>query len=182
MAESIAPCFLVAVPQLSDPNFRHSVVLLLRHEDDGTLGIVINRETPLLLRELCDDHEIPYSGDPSKRVRQGGPVQPQQGFVLFGEEHADIEGQAIQDGLRFSAFTSTLGNLCHKPGYRFQCYAGYAGWGPGQLERELVEGSWIVTPSDPKSVLDADPKAIWLEVLRANGIDPAAIVPGGGRS
>ena len=176
----LAPSFLIAVPQLLDPNFRQAVVLLLQQGGEGALGIVINRESSLLLRELCNDHEMAYGGDPEKRVRFGGPVQPEQGLVLFGSEHADPEGRSVTDDLRVSASTGTLSRLCVLPVGRFHCYSGYAGWGPGQLEREITEGSWIVAPPDARLVLDSPPDEIWLRALRANGLDPAAIVPGGG--
>ena len=178
MADDIAPGFLVAVPQLGDPNFKQSVVLLLQQSDEGALGIVINRETSLLLKDLCRDHDIPYAGDPGKRVRQGGPVQPEQGMVVFGDEHTDPEGRRVARGLQVSASTGTLSRLCNLPGGRFHCYSGYAGWAPGQLEREITEGSWIVIPVNAKVILDASPNDMWVKVLRDNGIDPSAIVPG----
>jgi len=179
MSDSIAPGFLIAVPQLLDPNFKQSVVLLLRQDDEGALGIVVNRETSLLLRDLCRDHDIPYSGDPDKRIRLGGPVQPEQGFVLYGPEHGDPEGREIQPGLHFSTSTSTLARLCALANGRFQCYSGYAGWGPKQLEREITEGTWILAPSDVALVLDQDPDEMWRGALNSIGIDPASIVPGG---
>jgi putative transcriptional regulator len=175
----LAPGFLIAVPQLLDPNFRQSVVLLLQQDTDGALGVVINRETELLLRDLCRDHEITYSGDPSKKVRVGGPVQPEQGLVMYGPEHDDPEGRVVVEGLHVSASTGTLGRLCSRPSGRFQCYSGYAGWAPGQLEREIAEGAWIIAPASAKLVLDHPPDDIWVRALLDNGIDPAAIVPGG---
>ncbi len=178
MESTLAPSFLIAVPQLADPNFRQSVVLLMQQSDDGALGVVINRESSLLLQELCRDHQIAYGGDPGKRVRVGGPVQPEQGLVLFGSEHPDPEGRPVTEGLRVSASTGTLSRLCTLVAGRFQCYSGYAGWGPGQLEREITDGSWIVTPADPILVLDSPPDEIWIRALRAAGIDPAALVPG----
>ncbi len=182
MLDDIAPGFLIAVPQLMDPNFRQAVVLLLRQDDEGALGIVVNRDTSLLLRDLCRDHEIPYSGNPDKRVRLGGPVQPEQGFVLYAPDHADPEGREVQEGLHFSTSTGTLSRLCALPVGRFHCYSGYSGWGPGQIEREISEGAWILSPSDPAIVLDRDPSEMWRASLSAIGIDPAAIVPGGGES
>jgi len=178
MKDRLAPGFLIAVPQLLDPNFRKSVVLLLQQSDEGALGIVINHESPLLLKDLCDDHEIRYAGDPGKRVRKGGPVQPEQGLVLYSDEHTDPEGQVVVDGLHVSASRSTLARLCKLSSGRFHCYSGFAGWGPGQLEREIGEGSWILAPADPILVLDHEPEQIWLDSLNALGIDPAAIVPG----
>jgi putative transcriptional regulator len=182
VATSLAPGLLVAVPQLADPNFRQSVVLLLQQGDDGALGIVINRESPMLLRELCRDHSIPYAGDPDKRVRFGGPVQPEQGLVLYLGSDDDPDGRAIVDGLQVSASTGTLTRLCREARTRFHCYAGYAGWAPGQLEREIAEGSWILAPAAPRFVFDLPVEEVWERVLRDNGIDPARIVPGGGEN
>jgi len=180
MSGPLAPGFLVAVPHLRDPNFRLSVVLLLEQNDEGALGVVVNHESPLLLSQLCADHDIPYAGDPEKRIRTGGPVQPEQGLVLYGEEHDDPEGRPILDGLWVSASRGTLGRLCNRDDGRFHCFAGYAGWGPGQLEREIGEGSWILAPVDPQLVLDSPPETMWDLCLRSLGIDPALLVPGGG--
>ena len=81
MSDSLAPGFLIALPHLRDANFRQSVVLLLRQDDEGAMGVVINQECPMLLKDLCNDHSIPYAGDEAKYVRRGGPVQPEQGLV-----------------------------------------------------------------------------------------------------
>ena len=177
---SLAPSLLVAVPQLVDPNFRKSVVLLLQQTNEGALGVVVNHESPLLLSDLCRDHEISYRGDPEKRVRRGGPVQPEHGLVIYGPEYDDPEGRAVSDGLYVSASRATLGRLCNLPDVRFHCYAGYAGWGPEQLEREIKDGSWILAPVDPILVLDSPPEEVWRKSLHAVGIDPTALVSGGG--
>ena len=176
----LAPGFFVAVPFLADPNFAHRVVLLLEQNDDGAIGVIVNADSPLTLAELCNDHELPYQGDPEKKVRDGGPVQPEQGLVLFGAEHRDEESKEIIDGLYVSASKDTLGRLCGLDEGRFHIYSGYAGWGPGQLEREIGEGTWIIVPPDAETVLDTPPDQIWERVLRRAGIDPASIVPGGG--
>lgn len=179
MPETLAPTFLIAVPQLLDPNFRQSVVLLLQQTEDGALGVVVNRESALRLEDLCKDHEIRYAGPSVKRVRFGGPVQPQQGIVLYSTEVEDPEGRIVIRGLQVSASTETLSRLCAGVSSRFHCYAGYAGWAPGQLEREIAEGSWIIVPADAALILDAPPEEIWERALRANGIDPALLVAGG---
>lgn len=178
-ADTLAPGFLIAVPHLMDPNFRQSVVLLLQQSEEGAMGVVINHESPLLLRDLCRDHKIDYAGDPAKCVRRGGPVQPEQGLVLYSGEHHDPEGRAVLDGLHVSASRGTLARLCHLSGGRFQCFSGYAGWGPGQLEREISEGAWIISPVQPELVLETEPTEVWTASLQSMGIDPAAIVPGG---
>jgi putative transcriptional regulator len=144
------------------------------------MGVVINRESPILLKDLCADHEIEYAGDDSKHVRAGGPVQPEHGLVLYGTEHDDPEGERVIDGLNVSASRGTLSRLCTLESGRFHCYSGYAGWGPGQLERELGEGSWLTCPADPILVLETPPDQVWERTLRAMGIDPASLVSGGG--
>lgn len=180
MSTRLAPGLLVAVPQLADPNFRHSVVLLLQQNAAGALGVIVNRESPLLLSDLCRDHEIAYSGRRDKRLRSGGPVHPDQGLVLYGDEHSDPDGHEVVRGLHVSASRQTLTRLCDLPSGRFHCYTGYAGWGPRQLEGEISEGSWILAPADPILVLDAPTEHVWKRSLASVGIDPAVLVPGGG--
>lgn len=180
VSSRLAPGLLIAVPQLLDPNFRQSVVLLLEKNDDGALGVIVNQESTLLLSDLCQDHSIPYAGAPGKRVRTGGPVHPDQGLVLYGAEHEDPEGREVVDGLCVSASRETLTRLCDRPDGRFHCYSGYAGWGPEQLDREISEGSWIVAPADAGLVLDAPTDEVWVRGMASVGIDPAALVPGGG--
>jgi putative transcriptional regulator len=179
MSDSLAPGLLVAVPQLVDPNFKQSVIFLLEATEEGAFGVVVNRESSILLSDLCGDHEIEYSGKTPKHVRRGGPVQPEQGIVVYGIEHEDPEGREVCDGLFVSASRGTLSRLCELDEGRFHCYAGYAGWGPGQLEQEIEEGSWIYAPADAQSVLDLDPDEMWDAVLRAQGIEPGALASSG---
>ena len=133
----------------------------------------------MLLSDLCSDHRIPYAGTADKRVRRGGPVQPEQGIVIYGDEHPDPEGREVCNGLHVSASRGTLSRLCDIAHGRFHCYSGYAGWGPGQLEKEIETGSWVHAPADAGSVLDTDPEQMWTHVLRGQGIEPGALVPGG---
>jgi putative transcriptional regulator len=182
MSDPLAPGFLIAVPQLMDPNFRQSVVLLLQRNEEGAMGVVINHESELLLKELCKDHEIPYAGEAGKRVRRGGPVSPEQGLVLYGDGINDPEGRRVVDGLHVSASRGTLTRLCDQARESFECFSGYAGWGPGQLEREISAGSWIIGGVDPRLVFEQKPSSVWLRSLEALGIDPAALVTSGGGS
>jgi len=183
MSEFNSPHCLIAVPQLDDPNFHRSVVVLLEQGDGGALGVIVNRDTNLLLTDLCKDHAIDYAGDPHKCVRRGGPVQPEQGIVIYGAEHQDPEGRPISPALHVSASTGTLTRLCGLTGgVRFHCLSGYSGWAPGQLEREIDEGSWIVIPVDVRLILDVSPEQMWERALRDAGIDPGAVVPGTGQA
>lgn len=182
MADALAPGFLIAFPHLLDPNFQQSVVLLLEHQGEGAMGVVVNRESPLLLSDLCRDHKIPYAGDAEQKVRRGGPVQPEQGIVLFGPEHASEGDDQVVEGLHVSTSRDTLRRLCNLEGGEFHCYAGYAGWAPGQLENEISAGSWLTATVDPAIVLATPPTEMWMRCLQQLGIDPALLVPGGGVS
>ena len=179
MTEQLAPGFLIALPHLRDDNFRHAVVLLLQQDDEGAMGVVVNQESSMLLKDLCQDHSLPYSGDGDKLVRRGGPVQPEQGLVLYGPEHDDPDGETVVDGLHVSTARETLGRLCSLSRGRFHCYSGYAGWGPGQLEREIGDGTWLISDADPQLVLESPPGDMWNRSVRAMGIDPASFVSGG---
>lgn len=178
MASLVAPGLLFAVPQLLDPNFLRSVVLLVEHTDAGAFGLVLNHETTIRLAAVCEEQQIAYEGGAGKRVRRGGPVRPGQGFVLYAPGAPDLAGHQVVEGLHFSLSRETLALLCSRPEARFECYLGYAGWGPGQLAKEIEEGAWVTGPVDAALVLEAAPAVMWEKGLRANGIDPALLVPG----
>jgi len=153
--------------------------LLLQQGEEGAMGVVVNRISPLLVSDLCRDHELEYAGKEEKRVRAGGPVSPEHGLVLYGAEHEGLDGQQVVGDLHVSASKESLAALCSLRSGRFHCFSGHAGWGPGQLEREIGEGTWVVSPASPKTVLDTPPEEVWNEALRTLGIDPTAMVPGG---
>ncbi|MDH3628145.1 MAG: YqgE/AlgH family protein [Acidobacteriota bacterium] len=174
---TLAPGLLIAAPHLMDPSFRRAVVLLLENNEEGALGVVVNHESELKLADLCRDQGIPYHGPSQKRVRSGGPVQPDHGLVLFGDETEDEDAQAVMDGLQFSASRDTLRRLCGVQQRHYHCFAGYSGWGAGQLEQEISAGSWVIAPADPRAILDTAPARLWEASFRDLGIDPAAMVP-----
>ena len=157
---------LVAGPALLDPNFRRTVVLLGEHGEDGAMGLVLNRVSDVTvadavppIADLVDDGEL---------VHVGGPVQPQAVVVLadFVEPHR--AGALVLDTIGFLPGDvddeTDLGEL-----RTVRVYAGYTGWGPGQLEDELDEQSWVVLPARAADVFTAAPDALWSEVLRRHG-------------
>jgi putative transcriptional regulator len=181
--KSLAGHLLIAMPNLADPNFWQSVVLLGVHSDDeGAFGLVINRSLEVDLNEILEElgEEAGFSGLP--QVLGGGPVQPSHGFVLFERgEHAVAEGDiAISDSLVVSGNTETLTRLTRGTGSsRFFLLLGYAGWYPGQLEREIEENSWVVAPLDTSIVFDVPVGKRWAAALRSIGIDPGTLVDAG---
>jgi putative transcriptional regulator len=182
-----APGLVVAMPQLADPNFRRSVVLLLNHGAEGSLGLVINRPSPISVAELCRSQDLPYRGSETARMMIGGPVEIDHHLlVLHGEEPCFPVGSEseveIAEGVRLVTALPGLAQLAERSSARFRCYAGYAGWGPGQLEGELEQGAWVPLPSDPQLVFAADASMVWERALREGGIDPITLVPGGASS
>jgi len=178
VAESLAPTFLVAMPQLLDPNFRRTVVLLVHHDADGTFGVVLNRPTELTAIDLCTTLRIGWRGEPEKEIGWGGPVQPQTGWMLFGEEALVGSGDVkpAGDGIGFAGSLDVLRRLAEDPPEELQLLLGYAGWGPGQLESELAEGAWLLAPVSREVVFEVEPAAMWEHVVRSLGIEPSTLV------
>jgi putative transcriptional regulator len=156
---------LIAGPSLVDPNFWRTVVLVGEHSDEGALGVVLNRpsETPVgeAVPELAD------LADQMGTVHVGGPVQSSAVVVLADFENPEEAGSLVVDSIGFLSTEvdpESLGEV-----RRARVYVGYAGWGPGQLDGELEEGSWIVEPALAEDVFTSDPDGLWSNVLRRKG-------------
>ena len=178
-SDSLAPGLLVAMPQLLDPNFHRTVVLLVHHDEEGTFGVVVNRTTEITADRLCESIEIDWAGDPEAEIHWGGPVQPQTGWVLFDERRSLVgseEVRTLTDGISFAGSLDVLRQVASAPPERMRVMLGYAGWAPGQLEAELREGAWLVAPLDEDVVFDVDPDAMWDHVVRSLGIEPATLI------
>ncbi|MEV0604344.1 YqgE/AlgH family protein [Streptomyces sp. NPDC050315] len=184
---SLTGRLLVATPALSDPNFDRAVVLLLDHDEEGSLGVVLNRPTPVGVADILRPW-AELAGEPGV-VFQGGPVSLDSALgvaVVPGEagEHAaapaadgDAADGADTDGdgpLGWRRVHGAIGlvdleappELLSAELGSLRIFAGYAGWGPGQLEEELVEGAWYVVESEPGDVSSPSPEHLWRAVLR----------------
>lgn len=177
----IAPGFLIAVPQLADPNFERAVVLMLEHSASGAMGLVINRPAGITLGEVARSHEIAAAAQlEDAPVFVGGPVEPERGFVLHARNDLPEHVQLFE-GMHLSGSMESLKILLEQGSSEsFRLCLGYAGWGPGQLEQELREGSWLTAEAVPRHVLETPPDQAWEAILRSMGIDPAMLVQGGG--
>jgi putative transcriptional regulator len=157
---------LVAGPALHDPNFRRTVVLLGEHGDDGAMGLVLNRVSTVTVERAVP----PIAGlvDDAELVYLGGPVQPQAVVVLADFVDPGRAGALVLDTIGFLPAevedVSELGELRNA-----RVFAGYAGWGPGQLESEIAEQSWVVLPGRASDVFTDAPEMLWAEVLRRHG-------------
>lgn len=181
--DDLAPGLLIAMPQLVDPNFTRSVVLMIEHGDDGSLGLVVNQPHPILARHLLDDLSMPWAGDPEALVWSGGPVQRNTGWVLYAPDGAVVEDEAtlrLAPGLALSRSPERLRALAAQPPDRMRLLLGYSGWGPGQLAREMALGSWLHADLDPDIVFTEDADEMWTLAVRSIGIDPDTVIQGRG--
>lgn len=161
--------FLVASPSLRDPNFRQAVVLLCEHGAEGALGVVVNRPTGMLITEALP--QIPVLEGQRHVLFAGGPVQPNQVLVLYRLTERPTDTHHVVDGIYLGGDLSTVERVLTAPSGPdvFRAYAGYSGWGPGQLEQEMKTGSWIIVPADPTVVFQQDPARAWGDILRSLG-------------
>lgn len=171
------------MPQLVDPNFRRGVVLLVHHDEAGSFGVVVNRTAPITADQLCRSIGIEWRGDSDQPVHWGGPVQPEMGWVLFDEllgEEGSEDVQQLCAGLCFAGSLEVLRRVARRPPLRMRMMLGYAGWGPGQLEEELVASAWLVAPLDGRTLFQVAPPDLWEHVVRSLGVEPATLVSGQG--
>lgn len=174
----VAPVMLLAMPQVADPFFKKSVVLLLAHQEEGSFGFIVNRATELKIAEILRDLEIEWRGDPAAQARFGGPVQPQVGTVLFagGERLPGLPGATeILPGIRLSQNLSELARLAARPPERLRLLLGYAGWGAGQLVSEIVRNDWLTAPVDDELIFGEPGEPTWERALRSVGVDPETL-------
>ncbi len=179
---SIAPGLLLAMPQLPDPNFSRSVVLMVDHNPEGSWGMVLNRPSELPIREVLDQLEVDWRGDPDAVVWQGGPVEPLRGCLLHEPlaEGIDPEPRLIVEGIALSTAPNQLEVLAARPPVRLRFLLGYAGWGALQLEHELAEGSWLLAPASAELVFATPAADLWEAAIQSLGIDPSSLVPATG--
>jgi putative transcriptional regulator len=151
--------FLVAKPSLLDPNFRQTVVLLVQHSEEGAFGLVVNRPVPV--------KDLPYP------IFAGGPCEAQGLFLLHGHpDWAKGQGPAkkaateIAPGIFLgdSSLTDLMKSLPKDKMKRVRMFAGYAGWGPGQLEGELAQGAWALSAADGQTLFETAAKDLWLHL------------------
>lgn len=174
MHDTFTTALLLSMPQLQDPNFARTVVLLCEYSADGAFGLVLNRPTTVAASEMVrleppvvDGNEMP--------LWIGGPVEPQRGWILVGDEPR-VEFKTIRDGLYLSTSPLLLREvLAARPAPRARVLAGYAGWAPGQLDEELAESAWLMAGVDLDIVFDVAADAMWETAVRRLGADPSAL-------
>lgn len=152
--------FLVASPSLNDPNFRQTVVLVLEHGPEGTLGVILNRTTDVLLSEALPD--VRALKGTTHRLFAGGPVQPNIMLLLSRLKEPQPNMRPVFDSVYVGGNPDVLERVLRQagPAARFRAFAGYAGWAPGQLGFEMLQGSWAVLPPED-NFFEKDPASLW---------------------
>lgn len=171
---SSAPLLLLSMPQMADPNFARTVVLLCEYTEQGAFGLVVNRQMSEPACTLVRT-EPPIDVDPDLRLWVGGPVDPQRTWILMSEAQGpDDEQREICPGVLLSvSHELTLQLLQEPPSGRARVIVGYAGWGPGQLESEIAASGWLTMDVDPGLIFSVPPELMWETAIRRLGTDPA---------
>jgi putative transcriptional regulator len=174
-SDSIAPALLLSMPQLSDPNFKQTVVLLCQHEPEGAWGLVLNRPTGRSAA-VAVQLDPPVGVDNGLELWFGGPVEPQRGCLLLGDAIDEAESLQLSEGLYISGSPTLLRRLMEGPVRpRTRLLMGYAGWGPGQLDEELKQSAWLISEVATDLIFDSPAAGMWEAAIRRLGADPGTL-------
>jgi putative transcriptional regulator len=173
---TLANQLLIASPALADPNFSRSVALVCQHDEEGAMGVVVNRASEYTLGEVFRQMGIDSddAGLKARPVLAGGPVHPERGFVIHDGAREWDSSLAIADGLYVTTSRDVLEAMARGDGPASATVAlGCAGWGAGQLEHELVENSWLTVPADAEVLFTLPLEARWQAAAGRIGVDLA---------
>ena len=165
---------LIAMPAMADPNFSHSVTLMCQHNEEGAIGITINRLSGFTLGEILSQLNIPCEHEKiaSMLVLEGGPVSPDHGFVLHPPEDGFESSIRINDDIMVTTSRDILAAIATGNGpEQFLVALGYAGWGIGQLESEMRENAWLSVPADKAVLFDSPLQSRWEKAVGKLGIN-----------
>lgn len=182
---SLTNQLLIAMPGMQDPNFSTTVTLICEHNDEGALGIVINRPLELKLSGLFEQLDVddpdPVAAD--SPVMMGGPVGPERGFVLHNPASEFENTLAVSDDIHLTFSRDVIDEMAAGTGPNKSLVAlGYAGWHPGQLEDEMLANSWLSVPASTDIVFDLPFDDRWASAARKIGIDISQISPDAGHA
>lgn len=177
--------FLVAMPSLLDDNFHRSVALVCEHNAEGAIGIVINRPTDMPLTEMLDQMGIDHDqiSDASACVYWGGPVQPERGFVIHRAPGEWDSTMKINEDLFITTSRDVLRAIgTGESPSDYIVALGYAGWGAGQLEEEMLKNAWLNTPIDQQILFTTRPAKRWAAATQLLGVSVTQLSAESGRA
>ena len=171
--------FLVAEEQVLDPSFARSVVLLIAYGPDGAMGVIVNRPAAVTLAEVLPS--LPSLAERSDRIYFGGPVERDALLLLVRSDEPPDELEPVFGDVYAGSSARTLARLIGA-GYderRLRGYAGYAGWGPGQLDNEVARGDWSIVPAAASQIFDPNPDGLWKRLIERRRLRFARLGPSG---
>ncbi len=185
MEGTLANHLLIAMPGMEDPNFSSTVTLICEHNDDGALGIVINRPLTLKLGGLFEQLELKEADAEAADhpVLMGGPVGPERGFVLHHPSGSFENSLAVSSDIHLTLSRDVIDAMAAGSGPEKTLVAlGYAGWQAGQLEEEMLANSWLTVPATPEIVFDLPFGERWSAAAQTLGIDISQMAPDAGHA
>lgn len=176
--------FLIAMPGLADPKFSRSLTYICDHSDEGAMGVVVNQTLDIDLSEVYKQLKLPQlSNSRHQQVLAGGPVQVERGFVLHTAPGRWDGSMPVTDEICLTSSRDVLDDLSHDMGpEQFLVTLGYAGWGPGQLEEEIAENSWLTVKADSSILFNTPAEQRWAAAAKCLGIDMELMSASAGHS
>jgi putative transcriptional regulator len=184
-ATSLNNQLLIAMPGMADPNFSTTVTLICEHNEDGALGIVVNRPTTLSVGGLFEQLALKQASRKaaSAPVLHGGPVAPERGFVLHNPGASFESSVAVSSCIQLTLSRDVLDSMAAGDGPERSLVAlGYAGWEPGQLEAEILHNTWLTVPATPELIFDVPFAERWASAASTMGIDISKMSPDAGHA
>ncbi len=172
--------FLIAMPAMTDANFAQTVTFIWEHNEDGALGIIINRPLQMRLADVFEQLKMPANASPigHQPVMQGGPVQTDRGFVVHYAGGQWEHTRQVSSRIQVTTSPDILSAMAQGSGPETALVAlGYAGWSAGQLENELIQNAWLTVPCDERILFDTPYDQRWRAAGRLLGIDLTTISP-----
>jgi putative transcriptional regulator len=183
--DSLTGQLLIAMPAMPDPRFAHSVIFMCMHDERGAMGIIVNQVVDGLAFEKLLEQVGIKDASPKRKIaiHVGGPVETGRGFVLHSSDYGLDSTLDVDGGIRLTQSIEVLKEISRGGGPRRCLLAlGYAGWGPGQLEREIKENGWLNVAADEELIFDAAIDDKWRLALAKMGIDPTMLSSNAGRA
>jgi putative transcriptional regulator len=171
--DTLTGSFLLSTPQMPDPRFSEQVIYICSHGHDGAIGLAINKPNPLLnLEEVLLTNNLPVPTGMNAPVYLGGPVETNSAFILYKSDYVTEQHLEVSSTVYLSRDTRVLEDIANERGpEKFLFAVGYAGWGPGQLEQELVSQGWLTIPGQDSIIFDVPDDEKWRQAAAVYGID-----------
>jgi len=170
---SLTGSFLLSTPKMPDPRFSEQVIYICSHGHEGSVGIAVNKPNlSITLEEILLTNGLPVPEGLKAPVYTGGPVEPNSAFILYGSEYHTEQHLEVSSSVYMTRNTKVLEDIGNGRGpEKFLFAVGYAGWGPGQLEEELVRQGWLTIPADDSVIFDIPDNEKWQAAAAMYGVD-----------